>query len=396
LSPPSTPYKTLKSIDWLAKNPYNKHMDEYLISARNNVNSLIYKHLLKKIFFRMDPEDAHDRMMVNGSFLGKFSLTKELISIIYNYKNKALEQKILGIKFANPIGLSAGFDKNAQLTDILPSIGFGFEEVGSITGEPCAGNPKPRLWRLVKSKSLVVYYGLKNNGAIEIAKKLKNKKFDIPIGISIAKTNCQETVDLEKGVEDYVKGFKQFTEIGAYYTINISCPNTFGGQPFTDAKSLDKLLTKIDKIPTKKPIFIKLSPDLSKKEVDDVLEISKKHRVHGFVCTNLTKNRKNKKIKDENVPDKGGISGKVVEDLSNDLIKYIFDKTKGKYVIIGVGGVSNASDAYKKIKAGASLIQMITGMVFEGPQVISQINQGLVKLLKKDGFRNISEAVGKD
>lgn len=302
----------------------------------------------------------------------------------------------MGIKFNNPIGLAAGFDKNGELTDILPSIGFGFMEIGSITGEPCEGNAKPRLWRLKKSKSLLVWYGLKNEGAEELSKKLKDKIFSIPLGTNIAKTNSKDTVNTEKGIADYAKAFEKFKNIGSYFTVNISCPNAFGGQPFTDPKSLHLLLTKIDKIPTKKPIFLKFAPDLSREEIDDLVEVCQNHRVHGFICTNLTKNRSNKNILDTVQSTDGGMSGKIVEELSNDMLSYIYKKTKGKYIMIGLGGVFNAEDAYKKIRKGASLVQLITGMIFEGPQVISEINQGLVKLLKADGYSNISEAIGVD
>lgn len=369
---------------------------ESIIAVRNYINRLFYKQILKRMFFRLDPEIVHDRMNFNGQLLGKFFLTRFLTSLLFTYQNKMLEQNLLGINFKNPIGLSAGFDKDANLTDILPSVGFGFAEVGSVTGQPCDGNPKPRLWRLKKSKSLVVYYGLKNKGADEISKRLENKKFKIPIGISVAKTNNKETCELFAGIKDYIKAYNAFKDIGSYTTTNISCPNTYDDRPFTDPKKLDKLLTEIDKIPSKKPVFLKVSPDLSKKEIDAILEVAVRHKVDGFVCTNLTKNRNNKIIVDENIPKVGGISGKVVENLSNELISYIYKKTKGKYIIIGVGGVFSAQDAYKKIKSGASLIQMITGMIYEGPQVISEINQGLVKLLKHDGYLNISDAVGRD
>ena len=313
---------------------------------------------------------------------------------MFSYQNKMLEQKVLGINFKNPVGLAAGFDKNAQLTDILPSVGFGFAEVGSITGEACDGNPKPRLWRLKNSKGLLVWYGLKNNGCEVLSKKLKKRKFKIPIGINVAKTNSPDTVETEKGIDDYTKAFEKFTNIGAYYTINISCPNTYGGQPFTDVERLDRLLARIDKIPTKKPIFLKLSPDLTNKELDEIISVCRKHRVHGFICSNLSKNRTNKQIKDKIPSTEGGMSGKIVEKLSNEVISHLYKKTKGNYVIIGLGGVFCAEDAYKKIKLGVSLVQLITGMIFEGPQVISEINLGLVRLLERDGFENISQAIG--
>jgi len=371
-------------------------VNNLISSLRNKLLSFGYRLLLKPLFFKFYPETIHDSMVSLGSFLGKYPLTRNLTKYLFFYRNRRLEQRILGIKFVNPIGLAAGFDKNAQLTDILPSVGFGFAEVGSITGEHCEGNPKPRLWRLKNSKGLVVHYGLKNDGCEVISKKLRGRKFAIPIGTNIAKTNCKETVDVKRGIVDYVKAFREFRDIGDYFTINISCPNAFGGQPFTNPSRLERLLKEIDKIRTKKPIFLKLSPDLSSKHVDDILGVVRKHRIHGFICSNLTKKRRNKRIIDEDVPANGGISGKVVKELSNKLIPYIFKKTGGKYVIIGLGGVFNALDAYKKIKLGASLVQLITGMIFEGPQVISDINLGLVKLLEKDGYSNISQAIGVD
>lgn len=366
------------------------------IIVRNKIIGFVYRNIYKPILFKFDPEDVHDKKIKLGSLFGRYALVKKITSFFFSYSNKKLEQKILGIDFKNPIGLAAGFDKDAELTDILPSVGFGFEEIGSITGEPCEGNPKPRLWRLPKSKSIVVYYGLKNKGCILLAEKLKNKKFDIPIGVSVAKTNCKETAETSRAVADYVKAYKTMYDIGSYVTINISCPNAYGGQPFTDPASLEILLKTISSLSKTKPIFIKLSPDLSQVELDNILQLSEKYGIDGFISTNLTKNRDNKKILDTNIPEKGGMSGKVVEDLANESIKYIYKKTQGKKIIIGCGGVFSAEDAYGKIKAGASLIQMITGMIYQGPQVISEINFGLVKLLERDGYKNISEAVGAD
>lgn len=344
----------------------------------------------------MDPENVHDKAINMGKILGSNFITRSVVSLKFNYSNKKLEQNILGLKFKNPVGLAAGFDKNIELVKIIPSVGFGFEEVGSVTGEACEGNAKPRLWRLKKSKGLVVNYGLKNEGSKVLSEKLKKIRTKIPIGISIAKTNCKETVDTSKGIADYFKAYSAFSAVGDYYTINISCPNAYGGEPFTDPKKLDKLFTKINSVPRNRPVFLKISPDLTKKEIDDVIKVSQKHRIDGFICTNLTKKRDNKKIVDEIVPDVGGMSGKIVGSLSDDLIKYIYSKTKGEFVIMGCGGISNAQDAYVKIRNGASLVQLITGMIFEGPQLISDINLGLVKLMKRDGFDNISEVIGVD
>lgn len=374
-------------------------MKESFVKIRNSIIGFLYKIIAKPIFFRIDPEKIHDTFISVGRALGSNIITKALTSAFFSYSNTKLNQEILGIKFKNPIGLAAGFDKDAKLLDIMPSVGFGFMEVGSITGERCEGNPKPRLWRLKKSEGLVVYYGLKNNGCEATAKKLKNKKFHFPVGISIAKTNSSNTAKIENGIKDYLKAYKALKDIGAYVTINISCPNAFGGQPFTDSKDLDALLHELEKFPCDNPVFLKIPPDLKEEEIDKIIEVSNNHKVDGFICTNLTKDRENadikRHLKDADACAVGGISGKPVRDLSTKVIKYIYKKTKGKYVIIGCGGVFSAKDAYEKITSGASLIQLITGMIFKGPQLISEINQGLVELLEKDGFKNISEAIGK-
>ena len=373
---------------------------------RNKIIHGLYLGVLKPIFFLQDPETVHDYMIRVGAVLGKYSWGRAITRGLFDYESKNLSQDILGMHFKNPMGLSAGFDKNAELTDILPSIGFGFAEVGSITGEKCEGNPKPRLWRLPKSKSLVVYYGLKNDGCEDISKRLDGKHFDIPIGISVAMTNCAGNLVLESAIKDFAKAFKVMEPIGDYITVNISCPNAQSGQPFIDPHKLDNLFNTLDKIPTKKPVFIKLSPDLSHDELDSILDIAHKHKIDGIITTNLTKNRDNLNVIDEHVPDIGGMSGKAVKDLADDTLAYISkkelswgtskNKNGKKFVLIASGGVFTAADAYKKIRLGASLVQMITGMIYEGPQVISEINRGLVELLKKDGFTNITQAIGAD
>ncbi|MBI5621846.1 quinone-dependent dihydroorotate dehydrogenase [Candidatus Falkowbacteria bacterium] len=375
-------------------------MKEMLVTMRNAINRFLYTKILKPIFFQINPETVHDSMIALGKLLGSNFVTRSMTAAAFTYSHRALEQTILGLRFKNPIGLAAGFDKNAVLTKILPSVGFGFAEVGSITGRACAGNPRPRLWRLQQSHGLVVYYGLKNDGCEKIVKTLNGRKFTIPLGISIAKTNCPQTVETTAGIADYCQSFATMESRADYLTINISCPNAFGGRPFTQADDLDRLLTALETIPCAKPIFLKLPPDLTDTELDSLITVCDHHRVSGFICTNLTKDRNNETIKkylrDGDLPAVGGISGQPIQALSTSVIKNIYRKTKGQYIIIGCGGVFSAADAYAKIKAGASLIQLITGMIFEGPQVISEINQGLVKLLRHDGYQNIAQAVGAD
>lgn len=367
-----------------------------LVKFRNNISSFLYKNIAKKIFFKLNPERVHERMVLVGKKLGNFTFTRKITAFFFDYRNDFLSQEILGLRFSNPVGLAAGFDKNAEMTEILPAVGFGFGEIGSVTGEPCLGNTKPRLWRLVKSQSIVVNYGLKNDGCEEIAKRLRNKKFGFPLGISIAQTNDLTVDSMEKGVEDYLKSYRAFERIGGYITINISCPNSQNSCSFLNPDNLEKLLERIAIEKKEKPIFIKISPDLGQERIDDIIQLVEKYKIDGLICSNLTKKRDLKRVVDGNIPVAGGLSGKAVEKLSNDLIRYVYARTQGRFVIIGCGGVFSAEDAYKKIKLGASLIQLITGMIFEGPQVISDINLGLVKLLKKDGYKSITEAVGTD
>lgn len=336
-----------------------------------------------------------------GKISGNNFFFRKSVSLCLNFSDPLLRQNINGITFQNPVGLAAGFDKNAEMIEIAPYLGFGFIEVGSITGEPCAGNPKPRLWRLPKSKSIVVNYGLKNDGAQVIAQRLNPwRASKIPVGINIAKTNSAETDGIKNGINDYLKGIRLFSGIGDYLTINISCPNTSGGQPFIEPGLLDKLFQEVKQLNLRKPIFLKMPPDLLLEQIDKIIDLSEHYHLTGFICSNLTKNRDNPLIISKEisqVPDGvGGISGKPAEEMSNNQIAHIFKKTNGRKIIIGCGGIFSAQDAYKKIRLGASLVQLITGMIFEGPQIISDINLGLCSLLRKDRFKNISEAIGAD
>lgn len=363
--------------------------------------NIIYSKLLKPNLFARDPEQIHDMFMETGLKLGDNSLMRSVTSLLFNYKNKALEQTIHGIKFINPVGLSAGFDKEVSLLNIIPSVGFGYQQIGSLTLHSYDGNPGTRLYRLPKSNGLVVYYGLKNLGihkSIELIKKRRNFS-EFPLSISIAKTNSKKVCNVDEGVADYYGSLVELenSDIGDMYTINISCPNTFGGEPFTDPIKLKKLLNKFKTLDIQKPVFIKMAVDLDwKKEFKPLLQILVKYSfVKGVIISNLSKNRDSKLIKD-NIPTdiEGNISGKPTWDLSNDLISKTYKEYGEKLTIVGVGGIFNAEDAYEKIRRGSSLIQIITGMVYGGPQKIGEINKGLVKLMKDDDYSNIKEAVG--
>ena len=356
----------------------------------------LYKHLAKPIFFRQDPEKVHDRMTAVGEFLGRCKISRAITSRLFRYDDSSLEQTVLGMRFSNPIGLAAGFDKNAQLMDILPSVGFGFEEIGSVTGELCEGNPKPRLWRLPESKGLVVNYGLKNDGCEAIASRLSQKNSIFRLESASRKQILRQPWTLKSESRIMKKAFRAFSSIGQYFTINVSCPNAFGGEPFTDPSRLELLLTRLDAIRTEKPIFLKLPVDFSTTELDALVAVAARHRVHGIILSNLTKNRERSEIKPEEISGitKGGISGKPTFDASNAQIEHLYKTSGSRFVIMGCGGIFSAEDAYEKIKRGATLVQLITGMIFQGPQLIGEINRGLVRLMKRDGFKNIGEAVG--
>lgn len=358
----------------------------------------LYVWIYKPLLFRRDPELAHDSFARMGVFLGKHTMTRAITRGLLHVKNSVLRQTVCSIHFQNPVGLSAGFDKDANLVQILPSVGFGFVEIGSITLEPYHGNSGKRLVRLPASKSIIVNYGLKNVGSSAIIQKLSaGQKSIVPMIISIAKTNCKETVDTEAGIRDYYECLRRFYEagIGDMYDINISCPNAYGGEPFTTPDTLERLLSTLDTLAITKPVFVKMPINLSWDSFSSLLGVVSKHQISGVIIGNLNKNKHDPSIKDP-IPEGqgGGLSGTPCFDLSNELISKTYQLYKDKFVIIGVGGIFSAEDAYEKIKRGATLVQLITGMIYEGPQVVGEINRGLVQLLKKDGFNNISQAVG--
>lgn len=316
-----------------------------------------------------------------------------------------LRQNIVGIDFALPVGLSAGFDKNGELLGVLPTLGFGFTQVGTVTLSAYEGNPPPRLYRLPQSKSIVVYYGLKNEGVSPIMDRVRACRTSIPlenfpISVSIGKTNSHGTCTEEAGITDYVRCLQMVQESGQgdFYTLNISCPNTFGGEPFTTPERLEKLLAAIqEKVQPHKPLFIKTPINVPWEEFNQLLVVCDQHGVDGVIIGNLNKDHADPTVKDS-IPDhvRGGLSGLPTKQLANNLIAKTYATYGKRFVIIGVGGIFSADDAYEKIRLGASLIQLITGMIYEGPQVISSINQGLVQLLRRDGYTHISEAVGID
>jgi len=369
----------------------------------SNTSSAAYHKAIKPVLFTQKPDKVHEYLLRTGSQLQRVKPVTKLLNAAWAYQNPALQQTVLGMKFRNPVGLSAGFDKNFELLPLMKSVGFGFMEGGSLTYKPCDGNPRPWFYRLPNTQSIVVYAGLANQGVETITKRIKNYPAnvfkDFPLNISVAKTNSPEACTDEAAIEDYVGSLKviQKANIGKMITLNISCPNTYGGEPFTTPDRLDRLLKQVDLLKLNKPVLIKMPSNLPWPDFDDLLVVASKHRVAGVTISNLSKDRGQAKLMDPLPVDvKGNLSGKPTWELSNNLIRQTYKKYGERFTIIGVGGIFSAEDAYTKIKLGASLVELITGMIFEGPQLIGQINQGLVELLKQDGFSSVSQAVGID
>jgi dihydroorotate dehydrogenase len=359
-----------------------------------------YKYFAKQIFFLINPEVVHESIVTLGEHLGNSKTAKKLFSFFFQIKSNLLKQKIKGVAFENPVGLAAGYDYDAKLVRFLPFLGFGFQTVGTITNIPYGGNPKPMLGRLPKSKSLMVNKGFKSIGAKKIADKLRGNKFDIPIGISIGRSNSAKVANQKKSIDDVISSFKIFEKANvknAYYELNISCPNLIHGNvSFYPPKNLDELLTQVDNLKLKKPVFIKMPIEKENSEILSMLEVISKHKIDGVIFGNLQKDRNHKSLdKDEVAKFKTGFfSGKPTFERSNELISLAYKNFGGKLIIIGCGGIFSADDAFEKIVRGANLVQLITGMVYEGPQLISQINLGLEEKLKLNGFKNIADAVG--
>ena len=318
------------------------------------------------------------------------------------YSDARLNQSILDIDFANPIGLSAGFDKNVQLTPLMSSVGFGFETGGSVTLGERKGNARPWFYRLPKTQSLVVHAGLANrgivNGEATIIKNSRRSK-NLPLFISVAivaKTSKETSQDAIIDAKNTILYILQHN-LAKAIEINISCPNAGDEQPFTNPKMLDELLTELDKIERSLPFLIKMPQVSSLKEFDALLRIVDRHNIQGLTIANLVKDRSSVKLLEELPEDvKGGLSGAPTRKVSTAMVHYAYKKYAKRFTIIGVGGVFCAEHAYEKIRAGASLVGMITGVIFEGPQVVGKINKGLIKLLEEDGFTSITEAIGAD
>ena len=341
--------------------------------------------LLKLLLFRISPEKAHGISTRFWHFLIKTPLLGYLSKKLFFFEDNSLNKKVFGINFANPVGLAAGFDKNADLYNDFSHFGFSFIEVGTVTPKPQAGNPKPRLFRLIEDSAIINRMGFNNLGLENAISNLKKRETNIVIGGNIGKNKWTEN---ELASDDYLECFNQLFPYVDYFVVNVSSPNTPNLRSLQDKEPLSNLLGLIQKCndskESRKPILLKIAPDVSTNELDDIIDVVVSCKLDGIVATNTTIERSNLKTSKSKVDaiGNGGVSGKPLKEKSNQIISYIYNKTEGKIPIIGVGGIHSANDAIEKLKAGASLVQIYTGFIYEGPQLIKSIKKELVKINK--------------
>ncbi len=360
----------------------------------------------RSLLFSLEAEQAH-RLAVGAARLAQ-AVAPRVIESMFSYSHPSLHTSIFGKQFTNPIGLAAGFDKNARMILFWRKMGIGFMEVGSVSARRSKGNKKPRAFRLPDDRALINRMGLNNDGAERIALRLKRHAgiLAFPVGANIAKTHDPD-IQGDAAVEDFCISFRTLAPHVDYITLNVSCPNTSDGKTFEDPNVLDRLLVALkkerDEFVRRIPVLIKFSPPerdsfVLDSHFDELLLVSLAHGIDGFVASNTASDWQNlttSRTLLEKIGN-GGLSGPPIEKRATQLVRYIFQKTEGKLPIIGVGGVASGEAAYAKIRAGASLVQLFTGLVYRGPGLIPSVKRRLVELLNEDGFGTISQAVGRD
>ena len=344
--------------------------------------------ILRPFIFNLDPEKAHDLAIKSLKF-------NYLPSQIFEVEDEhMLRTELMGMNFPNPIGLAAGFDKSAEVYNSLLKFGFGFVEVGTVTPLKQFGNPKPRIFRLEDDEAMINRLGFNNDGIAIVKQRIKSNKSNGLLGINIGPNKTSEDQKV-----DFCKGLESFFDLANYVTINISSPNTEGLRDFHEEKKLSELLMALNKIKKKNktniPILLKISPDIKEGYIPEIVNIAIQHSIAGIILTNTTNTNKENLIS-EFKKENGGLSGEPLRKISNKAIKNFYQHLKGKIPIIGVGGINSGKSAYEKIKAGASLLQLYTGLVYKGPSVVKNIKKELIKILKEEGLKNIEEAVGND
>lgn len=343
--------------------------------------------LAKPFLFSLSPERAHS--------LAIFALKNGLIPADKSLQSKdRIKQNIWGLSFPSPVGLAAGFDKNADVYQAMLKQGFGFVETGTVTPLPQSGNDRPRIFRLEEDCAVINRLGFNNKGLNYYIDRLKKRN----TAMGIIGANIGANKNSKDPINDYVIGLKKVLGLADYFTINISSPNTPGLRALQGRDALDELLSKLKtvrkeaKLTKEPPLLLKIAPDLGLQECEDIAEIIIKHKMDGLIVSNTTLSRTG--LKSDHKAESGGLSGSPLFEMSTNILSEMYRLTKGDIPLVGVGGISNAEHAYKKIKAGASLVQLYTALIYHGPALANQIAIGLDELLKKDGFSNVTEAIG--
>lgn len=343
----------------------------------------MYKSLIKPIFFKFQPESVHHFVFDTLKVVMNIPIMKNILSTFYTKKDKRLETKVFGLNFPNPVGLAAGFDKDAKLFDELGQLGFGFIEIGTLTPKGQSGNAQPRLFRVTDDEGLINRMGFNNQGVEAAVERLKKKKTNIIIGGNIGKNTG---IPAEQTDDDYISVFNQLFDYVDYFVVNVSCPNVGNLTKLQEKEPLMRLMQKISDInqskSNPKPLLLKIAPDLSEVELDDVIDIIKTLNLDGVVAANTSVNREGLNTSESRLEEigwPGGLSGKPVKNRSTKVISYLYKHLGDKHPIIGVGGIHSGADAKEKLDAGAKLVQVYSGYIYEGPALVKNINKYLLK-----------------
>lgn len=380
---------TAYTVESPAKDAFNK--------LSTNLFAFGYQKIAKKALFAMKPDDAHSLMIDFCRAAGHNKPLMWTLRQMLDYTDPILETTVMGVPFNNPFGLTAGLDKDCDLPTVLDAAGFGFETVGSTTSRPCPGNPRPWFHRLPQYHSMVVHAGLANDGSrtvIRRAEKAWTQCNEMRMSISLARTNDRLCGDLDEGIEDYCTSLRRAAGRTDIIEINVSCPNTMAGEPFTDdPRNLDRLFTALDGIDHTQPLLVKMPLNKTWSQMRDLLDVLADHKVQGVSLANLQKDRTGLDVPKDW---QGGLSGLPCQGDSDELVAQVYREYGQRFVIAGIGGVFTAEDAYRKIRNGASIVQFVSSLMYLGPQNIAALKRGLAQLLRLDGFNSVAEAVGVD
>ncbi|MGB0929181.1 MAG: quinone-dependent dihydroorotate dehydrogenase [Chitinophagales bacterium] len=344
---------------------------------------MFYKLLLRKFLFLLSPEKAHAFTLFSFEILLKIPFVSRIFKSYYTVKNSKLQRKLFGLTFPNPVGLAAGFDKDGKHIETMECLGFGFIEVGTTTPLPQSGNPKPRLFRLSKDGGLVNRMGFNNEGVLALKERLAKRKSTLIVGGNIGKNKVTPN---EEAISDYEKCFEALFEVVNYFVVNVSSPNTPNLRALQDKKPLAALLQHLQNLnkqkPKRKPILLKIAPDLSNEQLDDIIDIVIVTQIDGVIATNTTIDREGLKTGEKKIAEigAGGLSGTPLTNRSTEVIRYLSEKSNRAFPIIGVGGIYTPQDAIEKLEAGASLLQVYTGLIYEGPAMVRNINKALSEI----------------